>query len=173
MEIKSRIPIIRANEKGVSIADGRSFVGVDETKGYVGTSNGIYILSFSPFEITGRIEGTENPLITGDEDNADGVGPLYQNQIGMMLRTADYVFAIQQDKGVLVIDPQTDKIIHTVEGCFSTMAQSKDGDIWVGRNTNMDYQHYPTATWGRAVNIGRARNSCTSTLKRSRPKPSP
>ena len=38
MEIKSRIPIIRANEKGVSIADGRSFVGVDETKGYVGTS---------------------------------------------------------------------------------------------------------------------------------------
>ena len=56
----------------------------------------------------------------------------------MMLRTADYVFAIQQDKGVLVIDPQTDKIIHTVEGCFSTMAQSKDGDIWVGRNTNMD-----------------------------------
>mgnify|MGYP000368061447 FL=1 len=73
MEIKSRIPIIRANEKGVSIADGRSFVGVDETKGYVGTSNGIYILSFSPFEITGRIEGTENPLVTGDEDNADGV----------------------------------------------------------------------------------------------------
>ena len=148
MEIKSRIPIIRANEKGVSIADGRSFVGVDETKGYVGTSNGIYILSFSPFEITGRIEGTENPLITGDEDNADGVGPLYQNQIGMMLRTADYVFAIQQDKGVLVIDPQTDKIIHTVEGCFSTMAQSKDGDIWVGRNTNMDYQHYPYGNMG-------------------------
>lgn len=148
MEIKSRIPIIRANEKGVSIADGRSFVGVDETKGYVGTSNGIYILSFSPFEITGRIEGTENPLITGDEDNADGVGPLYQNQIGMMLRTADYVFAIQQDKGVLVIDPQTDKIIHTVEGCFSTMTQSKDGDIWVGRNTNMDYQHYPYGNMG-------------------------
>ena len=29
MEIKSRIPIIRANEKGVSIADGRSFVGVE------------------------------------------------------------------------------------------------------------------------------------------------
>ena len=148
MEIKSRIPIIRANEKGVSIADGRSFVGVDETKGYVGTSNGIYILSFSPFEITGRIEGTENPLVTGDEDNADGVGPLYQNQIGMMLRTADYVFAIQQDKGVLVIDPQTDKIIHTVEGCFSTMTQSKDGDIWVGRNTNMDYQHYPYGNMG-------------------------
>lgn len=42
MEIKSRIPIIRANEKGVSIADGRSFVGVDETKGYVGTSTDLH-----------------------------------------------------------------------------------------------------------------------------------
>lgn len=83
----------------MSIADGRSFVGVDETKGYVGTSNGIYILSFSPFEITGRIEGTENPLVTGDEDNADGVGPLYQNQIGMMLRTADYVLPYNRTRG--------------------------------------------------------------------------
>ena len=67
----------------------------------------------------GAVYGDYLFIISGDEDNADGVGPLYQNQIGMMLRTADYVFAIQQDKGVLVIDPQTDKIIHTVEGCFS------------------------------------------------------
>ena len=172
MEIKSRIPIIRANEKGVSIADGRSFVGVDETKGYVGTSNGIYILSFSPFEITGRIEGTENPLITGDEDNADGVGPLYQNQIGMMLRTADYVFAIQQDKGVLVIDPQTDKIIPWRDASAPWRKARTETSGWHAYPT-WTISITPTATWGRAVNVGRARNSCTSTLKRSRPKPSP
>lgn len=146
MEIKKRIPLIMTNEKGQSIADGRCFVGVDETKGYVGTSNGIYILDFNNFEITRRIEGTENPLITGNEINSDGVGPLYQNQIGMMLRSSDYVFAIQQDKGVLVINPETDKIEKVIEGCFSTMVQSKDGNIWVGRNTNMDYQQYPYAT---------------------------
>ncbi len=143
MEIKKRIPLIMVNGKGQSIADGRGFVGVDETKGYVGTSNGIYILDFNNFEITRQIEGTENPLITGDEINSDGVGPLYQNQIGMMLRSSDYVFAIQQDKGVLVINPETDKVEKIIEGCFSTMVQSKDGNIWVGRNTNMDYQKYP------------------------------
>ena len=139
------------NGKGQSIADGRGFVGVDETKGYVGTSNGIYILDFNNFEITRQIEGTENPLITGDEINSDGVGPLYQNQIGMMLRSSDYVFAIQQDKGVLVINPETDKVEKIIEGCFSTMVQSKDGNIWVGRNTR-------TAKTVPVASVGKARN---------------
>ncbi|MCD8318359.1 MAG: DUF5074 domain-containing protein [Paraprevotella sp.] len=148
MEIKCRIPVIKANAEGTSVADGRSFVGVDETKAYVGTSNGIYVLDLSSFEITRCIEGTENPLVTGHEDNADGTGPLYQNQIGMMLRTPDYVFAIQQDKGILVIDPQTDRVVRTIEGCFSTMTMSKDGQIWAGHNSNMDYQHYPYGNMG-------------------------
>lgn len=148
MEILARIPVIMANDKGVSIADGRGFVGVDETKGYVGTSNGIYVLRFSPFEITGCIHGTENTLVEGGEDKADDTGPLYQNQIGMMLRTPAYVFAIQQDKGILAIDPQADTIVHVIPGCFSTMAMSRDGDIWAGRNTNPDYQHYPYGEMG-------------------------
>ncbi|MBC8593727.1 DUF5074 domain-containing protein [Oscillospiraceae bacterium N12] len=148
MEIKKRIPVIMTNKEGKSIADGRGFVGVNEKKGYVGSSNGIYILNLETYDIVKQIEGTENPLITGDEVNSDGIGPLYQNQIGMMLRTSDYVFAIQQDKGVLVIDPETDKIIKTIEGCFCTMVQSKDGNIWVGRNTNMDYQDYPYGEMG-------------------------
>lgn len=52
----------------------------------------------------------------------------------MMLRTQDYVFAIKQDLGVLVIDPETDEILKIIEGCFSTMVQSKDGNVWVGVN---------------------------------------
>ena len=88
--------------------------------------------------------------------NADGLGPLYQNQIGMMLRTQDYVFAIKQDLGVLVIDPQTDEIITIIEGCFSTMAQSKDGNIWVGVNYqeegSEDNLNYPYGWNGDAWN---------------------
>ncbi len=128
---------------GKHAADGRSFVGVDENKGYIGTSNGIFVLDFATGTITRRIAGTENPLIAGGETNADGVGPLYQNQIGIMLRTHDYVFAIQQDLGIHVIDPVTDTIITTMRGCFSTMTQSKDGRIWAARNTNPDWQSYP------------------------------
>lgn len=147
MKIKKIIPVIYSIN-GKSAADGRAFVGVDESKGYIGTSNGIFVFDLNTFEIKQRIAGTENPKATGDESNADGLGPLYQNQIGIMIRTHDYVFAIQQDKGVLVIDPQTDTVLEVIEGCFSTMTQSKDGTIWVGKNSNMDYQTYPYGVFG-------------------------
>ena len=128
---------------GQSAADGRSFVGVDESKGYIGTSNGIFVLDLQAGTIGKRIAGTENPLITGDEQKTDGTGPLYRNQIGMMIRAYNYVFAIQQDKGIHIINPETDEVLTTISGCFSTMVQSKDGHIWAARNTNNDAQTYP------------------------------
>ena len=106
MQVLYRLPII-AEKNGKSIADGRSFVGVDENKGYIGTSNGIYILDLNTYMLNGIIEGSENPLITGDESPSTGLGALYENQIGMMIRTQDHVLAIQQDKGILVINPET------------------------------------------------------------------
>lgn len=134
-------PLISVNENDKSDADGRGVCFVDNKKFYVGTSNGIYVFKWDEqgkiftWDSETPIAGTENELITGDEiSNADGLGPLYKNQIGMMLRTQDYVFAIKQDLGVLVIDPETDEIIKIIEGCYSTMAQSKDGNIWVGVN---------------------------------------
>ncbi|MBQ2047097.1 MAG: DUF5074 domain-containing protein, partial [Muribaculaceae bacterium] len=156
-------PLISVNERDKSDADGRGVCFVDNKKFYVGTSNGIYVFKWDEqgkiftWDSEKPIAGTENNLITGDEvSNADGLGPLYQNQIGMMLRTQDYVFAIKQDLGVLVINPETDEIITIIEGCFSTMAQSKDGDIWVGVNYqeegNEDNLNYPYGWNGDAWN---------------------
>lgn len=156
-------PLISVNEKDKSDADGRGVCFVDNKKFYIGTSNGIYVFKWDEqgkiftWDSEKIIPGTENILITGDEvSNADGLGPLYQNQIGMMLRTQDYVFAIKQDLGVLVIDPQTDEIITIIEGCFSTMAQSKDGNIWVGVNYQKegseDNLNYPYGWNGDAWN---------------------
>ena len=156
-------PLISVNENDKSDADGRGVCFVDNKKFYVGTSNGIYVFKWDEqgkiftWDSEKPIAGTENNLITGDEvSNADGLGPLYQNQIGMMLRTQDYVFAIKQDLGVLIIDPKTDEIIKIIEGCFSTMAQSKDGDIWVGVNYqeegNEDNLNYPYGWNGDAWN---------------------
>ena len=134
-------PLISINEKDKSDADGRGVCFVNNEKFYVGTSNGIYVFKWDDkgkiftWNSEAIIDGTGNNLITGDEvSNADGLGPLYKNQIGMMLRTQDYVFAIKQDLGVFVIDPETDEVVDIIEGCFSTMAQSKDGNIWVGVN---------------------------------------
>lgn len=156
-------PLISVNENDKSDADGRGVCFVDNKKFYVGTSNGIYVFKWNEqgkiftWDSEKIIPGTENNLITGDEvSNADGLGPLYQNQIGMMLRTQDYVFAIKQDLGVLVINPETDEVVKIIEGCFSTMAQSKDGNIWVGANYqeegNEDNLNYPYGWNGDAWN---------------------
>ena len=147
-------PLISVNINGKSDADGRGVCFVNNEKFYVGTSNGIYIVK----HINGNwiwdsellIEKTANELITGQEvSNADGIGPLYNNQIGMMIRTQDYVFAIKQDLGILVINPENDQLITIIPGCYSTMVQSKDGNIWVGTNASSK-QKYPYGNSGDA-----------------------
>lgn len=144
---------------GTALGDGRGCCGVTPNKVYLGTSNGIYVLDTDAMQVVNCIAGTENDLITGDENNIDGQGPLYQNQIGIMIRTQDFVFAIKQDEGILVIDPEKDQIINVIPGCFSTMVQAADGSLWAGMNLadpdkvnayGVSLTHYPYGDNGSA-----------------------
>lgn len=144
LKMLEQYPMLEQNPvTGKSMADGRGCVGVDEHTAYLGSSNGIYLLNLNTLEIGQKISGTENPLITGHETNEDGTGALYNNQIGMMIRGTDYVFAIYQDRGILVIDPNKHEIVREIPGCFGTMTLSKEGYIWANQNMNMAYQRYP------------------------------
>lgn len=110
--------------------DGRAFLGVDEKTAYVGTSNGIMIYDIENMAIKNRIEGTG-----GSE------GDLYNNQIGLMLRVNDYVFAIHQNKGVFIIDVKEHAIVKTIDktgiGTFGGMTLSKDGTVWVAAGAKL------------------------------------
>jgi len=122
----------------VSIADGRSFLGVDESKGYIATNNGIYIYDMDKMEILGMIEDTGNP-------NDDDYGSIYHGQTGTMVRVNERVFAVNQSSGVLVIDPVTDNVITTIQAPkeydettkkntqrgFGSIVLSKDGNLWI------------------------------------------
>ncbi len=134
---------LEQNSKGESLADSRSCTGIDEGKVYIGSSNGIYVYHKETPDTLKKIAGTENPLITGEENNANGQGPLYHNQIGHIIRGAEYAFAVYQDSGIFVIDPHADTVITVIKGCFGSMEQSKDGNLWVVRNTNLNAQKYP------------------------------
>ncbi|MDW8848533.1 DUF5074 domain-containing protein [Flavobacterium sp. MMLR14_040] len=92
--------------------DGRSFVGVNETTGYIGASNGIYLFDIANMKVGSLIAGT-------------GGG-----QIGIMIRTSQYTFAVKQNTGILVIDPKNNTVIKTIAGVFHSIAQAKDGSIW-------------------------------------------
>lgn len=122
MKMEKQIQTISTN------ADGRAFLGVDEHKGYVGTSNGIFILNLDKQEFAGSIEGTTN-------GGGSAYDQLYSGQVGSMVRVNDRVFAVHQKYGLLVIDANTDKVkqvIASPEGWgFGSVVLSKDGNLWL------------------------------------------
>ncbi len=132
--------------------DGRAFCGVTPSKGYVSSSNGIWILNLETLEIEGQVEGSANPNAGGDNDkpNTDPTGSLYYGQTGTMILAEGRVFAVHQQYGLLVIDPATDKVVRILDmdivddaveqdtgtrprrpsGIGSTIVRSKDGKLW-------------------------------------------
>lgn len=128
MKVLKQIENIAVDDKGSSIADGRGFLGVDEHKAYVGSSNGIYVLDLDCLKITGSVSGAGN-------DSDDPYQQLYGGQIGNMVRVNDRVFAVHQKNGLLIINPATDEVEKTVEAPegwgFGSVVLSKDGNLWL------------------------------------------
>lgn len=128
MKVLKQIENIAVDDKGSSIADGRGFLGVDEHKAYVGSSNGIYVLDLDSLKIMGSVSGAGN-------DSDDPYQQLYGGQIGNMVRVNDRVFAVHQKNGLLIINPATDEVEKTVEAPegwgFGSVVLSKDGNLWL------------------------------------------
>ena len=122
MKVLKQFANISVDGNGNSNADGRGFLGVNEHKGYVGTSNGIYVLDLDELELRGVVTGSEN-------------NQLYDGEVGNMVRVGDRVFAVHRDKGLLVINPATDQVEQVIEGIdgwgFGSVVLSKDGNLWL------------------------------------------
>lgn len=134
MQVKKEFQTI--NSAG---ADGRSFLGVDLTKGYIGTSNGIYIFHTGYDEKTGKYDENQMSIDASAIEGTTGISSsdLYHSQIGTMIRVGEYVFAVHQTKGLLVIDPKEDKVINTIlkpeedsNHGLGSIVLSKDGNLW-------------------------------------------
>ncbi len=139
--------------------DGRAFCGISETKGYVSSSNGIWILNLSTLEIEGQVDGSANPNAGGSDDkpNSDPTSSLYYGQTGTMILAEGRVFAVHQQYGLLVIDPEADKVIEVLDmeivddaleadtgtrprrtsGIGSTIVRSRDGMLWYSASKNV------------------------------------
>jgi len=130
--------------------DGRAFCGVSATKGYVSSSNGMWILDLESLEIKGQVEGTANPNGSDGKPNTDPSGSLYHGQCGSMVRVGNRVFVAHQSEGLLVVDPYTDKVtdVLTMKPVYDLLPDpdndkekkmpgigsvvlAKDGSLWV------------------------------------------
>ncbi len=107
-------------------ADGRSFLAVPELhRGYASTSNGVYVFDLDTYENLGIVTGTENTS-----------GSLYTGQMGNMIYYNGMILAINQDKGLVIINPESDAVEMTLnaeeEGwAYGSIVQSKDGQVWL------------------------------------------
>ena len=143
MKLLKQIRILSTDPEATSGADGRGFVGVDEHKGYVGSSDGIFVVNLDDFTITGKVTGSGN----GADNDYDA---FYGGQIGTMVRVNEYVYAVHQDKGLLVIDPATDKVVEVIEAPdgngFGSVVLSKDGNLWLSLTADRSIMKLDPAT---------------------------
>lgn len=105
--------------------DGRSVVGVNPHKVYLGTSTGVVTFDVDNMQVGDLIQGTYD-----SETNS--------RQTGDMVKAGRYVFALQQGTGVHVIDTETDMTVETIEDAdVQGIAQSADGNVWIASKATL------------------------------------
>ena len=99
--------------------DGRSFVGIDEKKAYIGYNGGIKTFNIENLTLGEAIAGVSG-------------------EIGNMCYAYGKVFAVS-DENLYIIDAKTDKVEKTVTGSYDTyksVVTAKDGSVWVAAANN-------------------------------------
>ena len=96
--------------------DGRSFVGIDEKKAYIGYNGGIKTFNIENLTLGEAIAGVSG-------------------EIGNMCYAYGKVFAVS-DKNLYIIDAKTDEVKKTVAGSYSSVVTAKDGNVWVAAANN-------------------------------------
>lgn len=125
--------ILRFGDSPDSIYDGRAYCAVTTHKGYVSTSAGIFVLDVNTMSTTGPITGTQSSA-KGDYNS------LYYDQCGDMVRFGQYVFAVQQGRGLHVIDPETDTVVKTLSfPNIVTVFVTAGGNLYVANNSREIY----------------------------------
>ena len=133
--LKQQGSVLRFGESPDSIYDGRAYCGVTPDKGYVSTSAGIFVFDVPSMSITGSIDGTMSSA-KGDYNS------LYRDQCGDMVRYGQYVFAVQQGKGLHVIDPATDALVTTLSfPNIVTVFVTAGGNLYVANNSREIYDY--------------------------------
>ena len=133
--LKQQGRILRFGESPDSVYDGRAYCAVNATKGYVSTSAGIFVIDVPTMTVKGAIDGTLSSA-KGDYNS------LYRDQCGDMVRFGQYVFAVQQGKGLHVIDPVADVIVATLPfPDIVTVFVTAGGNLFVANNSREIYDY--------------------------------
>ena len=131
--LRQQSSMLRFSASRDSVYDGRAYCAVNNVKGYVSTSAGIFVIDVPSMTATGPIDGTQSSA-RGDYNS------LYYDQCGDMVRLGQYVFAVQQGKGLHVIDPAIDAVVATLPfPDIVTLFVTAAGNLYVANNSREVY----------------------------------
>ena len=102
----------------------RSFVGVTAHKGYVSSSDGIYVLDL------------DSKTITKQVTDANGNG--FKGECGNMIAKDGKVYAVTTNNGIAVINAETDQQEASFAGSYVSIVQAKDGSLWANTATTIN-----------------------------------
>jgi hypothetical protein len=93
-------------------ADGRAFMGLDNTTGLLSTADGVYKLNLSPLSVGAKLAG-----ITGET--------------GAMRKEGNYIFVLNQSQGLVVLNQSDLSIAKKIAGMNQGLSKTPDGGLWV------------------------------------------
>lgn len=114
--------VINSIKTAYGAADGRAFLPMPSLKkGYLSTTNGVYVISLEDYSVLSQIEGT---------------GGYSNNQTGNMIYHDGKVYAVDKKCGLFIIDAVNDKLLKTINNeadgsTYCSIVQAKDGSIWL------------------------------------------
>lgn len=99
--------------------DFRAFLGLDDTKGLVSTSNGIYPITLSTLTL-----GTKLSTVTGEA--------------GDMVKAGNYIFVLSKTDGLVILNASDYSVAKKVAGLTVGFAVTPDGSVWAAGNNSLD-----------------------------------
>lgn len=125
--------------------DGRGFVGVTASKGYISSSHGVWVFDLDNYKVLGQVPGTENPNGHSSGGNTNAAGALYHGQCGSMVLADGRVFVAHQAYGLLVIDPDRDEVTDKISmdiaapgAGIGSVVKAADGNLYLSVCEDID-----------------------------------
>ena len=100
--------------------DWRAFVGIDATHGYISSQTGIYPVSLPGLSVGAKLPGSS---ISG--------------QVGDLIKSGSFVYALSASAGVVIINPSTGAIVKTIAGMVVGFTKTSDGAVWCAGGTSL------------------------------------
>jgi len=100
--------------------DWRAFVGLDATHGLISSQTGIYPINLSTMVVGSKLAGAS---ISG--------------QVGDLTKSGNFIYALSQSAGVVIINATTNAIVKTIAGMVVGFTKTTDGAVWCAGGTSL------------------------------------